>query len=39
MGEPSKGKMHTFFLGNYGFLPMSTITQLIHAFPVSSLQI
>lgn len=39
MDELNADKMHTFFLGNYGFLPTCAITQSNHAFPVSNLQI
>ena len=39
MGESYLDKMHTFFLGNYDFLPTCAITQSNHAMPVSNLQI
>lgn len=39
MDESYLDKMHTFFLGNYDFLPTCAITQSNHAMPVSNLQI
>lgn len=39
MDESYLYKMHTFFLGNYDFVPTCAITQSNHAMPVSNLQI
>lgn len=36
MEEPYTDKMHTFFLGNYGFLPTRAITPSNHAFQLAT---